>query len=61
MKIAGFIFFLFFYLYVPEIIFLPVSIRLIIGALGLLLSHYQIHKPSRELVVLLVSTLFEQF
>ena len=47
MKIAGFVFFLFFYLYVPEIIFLPVSIRLIIGALGLLLYAIRlIHKYS---------------
>lgn len=37
MRFIGFIFILFFYLYVPEIIFMPVSLRLIFGALGLML------------------------
>ncbi len=37
MKFVGFIFLVFFYLYIQEIIFLPVSIRLIIGVLGLMI------------------------
>lgn len=37
MRFVGFVFLLFFYLYVPEIIFMPVSLRLIFGALGLIL------------------------
>ena len=35
MKFAGLVFILFFYLYVPELIFLPVSLRLVFGVFGI--------------------------
>lgn len=35
MRFAGLVFILFFYLYVPEIIFLPVSLRLVFGVFGI--------------------------
>lgn len=37
MKFVGLVFILFFYLYVPEVIFMPVSLRLVFGAIGLVL------------------------